>query len=77
MNSINYDLYKSTSEEYYKLLKEGKENTRVGIGFKGEMDYWWKRLTKEERIELINSSKKELEEMFSESFQKMFPNEKI
>ena len=65
MNSIYYDLYKSVSAEYGKLLCEGKENTRAGIGFKGEMDYWWKKLTPEERKELITSANRELTEAFS------------
>ena len=68
MNSINYDLYKLAEGRFKELLKEEKENTPLAEKWSEEMDYWWKRLTLEERKEIINSSKKELKELFSKSF---------
>ena len=74
MNSINYDLYKAVEGEYAKLLQADKENTSAGIGFKNEMDYWWKTLTPDEKKELLTSAKKELMEAFNQKFEKLFPN---
>jgi len=61
-------MYNAVEGAYAKLLHEGKGNTRAGIGFKGEMDYWWSKLTAEERHELVVAAKEELEEMFSKPF---------
>jgi hypothetical protein len=67
------EMYKWAEEEYYKLLKEGKEHTPYGEGYKKEMDYWWSRLSPNQKKECISSAKKELTEAFTKGFDKLFP----
>lgn len=67
------EMYKWVEEAYAKLLKEGRENTPAGIGFKKEMDYWWSRLSPNQKKELISSAKQELEKAFTSKFGEFFP----
>ena len=71
------EMYELAETQWSKLLHEEKENTPIGEGWSKEMDYWWSRLTVEERLKLISTARKELEEKFSKSYMEMFPGEKL
>ena len=75
MKSDQYEYYKIVEGLYQKIINDGREHTKAGIECKAAVDYWWGRLTKEERRELVSSAKQELEEAFSKKFMEHFPNE--
>jgi hypothetical protein len=71
MKSDNYEMYKAVDGLYRKIINEGREDTKAGIECKTAVDFWWSRLTKEEKRELIAEAQKELEESFSKKFDEM------
>lgn len=77
MNSDNYEMYKIVDGLYQQLLNDGREATVAGFEARNAVEYWWKRLTNDERQEVLSSAKQELEKAFSKKFSENFPNTQL